>query len=188
MSSKYTDFFENNEKDAKIQENNAKNHVSFDDPYSLPKHVKSREKVEKGFKEYLTHKEEVRSRGYVHPPFEVSRVPSPIHGYHTPENRPKPYIDYDRLKEEMKKPDTDLILFEKFVTEELEERWRSKAQQSNRKDRENKKHTQKNRPKKISGRAYGLNRTLESIMEEEKGGNNSERRNVPGLFDYRKDS
>ncbi|WP_368644998.1 hypothetical protein AB4027_08380 [Alkalibacterium putridalgicola] len=188
MSSKYTDFFETSSKAEKNQKNKKTKQVSFDDAYSLPKHVKSRETVEKGFKEYLSHKEEDRRRGYITPPFEVSKVPSPIYGYHKPKKETKPAVDYERLKEEMKKEARDLIVYEEYLTEELENEWRTekaKVEQPPEQYRTSKPGL--NKKKKMTRKAYGLNRTLEAIMEEEKGGNNRNRRNVPGLFENKKD-
>ncbi|SFB83660.1 hypothetical protein SAMN04488102_10146 [Alkalibacterium subtropicum] len=188
MSSKYTDFFETGRKEEKNQNSKKTKQVSFDDSYSLPKHVKSRESVEKGFKEYLSHKEEDRRRGYISPPFEASKVPSPIYGYHKPKKEKKPFVDYYRLKEEMKKETRDLILYEEFLTEELENEWQKETAKDETppKKAPNRKQGQ-TKIKKLTRKAYGLNRTLESIMEEEKSGNNRNRRNVPGLFENKKD-
>lgn len=188
MSSKYKDFFETARKEEKNQKNKKPKHVSFDDSYSLPKHVKSRDDVEKGFKEYLYHKEEDRRRGYISPPFEVSKVPSPIYGYHRPKKEEVKIVNYDKLRQDMKKEAKDYILYEDFVTEELNDLWRIEAENEMKEseDVKNRQVSQYN-AKKLTKKSFGLNRTLASIMEEEKGGHNSERRNVPGLFDSKRD-
>lgn len=187
MSSKYTDFFETSSKNEKEQKSKKTKQVSFDDSYTLPKHVKSRESVEKGFKEYLSHKEEDRRRGYISPPFEVSKVPSPIYGFHKRKQETKASVDYDRLKEEMKKETRDLIVYEECLTEELEREWRTeKIKEEKLLQEQSKNNKSRMKPKKLTKKTYGLNRTLEAIMEEEKGGNNEKRRDVPGLFENKK--
>jgi len=186
MSSKYRDFFETSSRKQTDQRSRNRKQVSFDDSYLLPKHVKSRESVEKGFREYLSHKEEARRRGYISPPFEASKVPSPIYGYHKPKKEKKAAVDYDSLKQEMKKETRDLILYEEFVTEELEKEWRKEKPKAALGEQEKNKD-RRGHSKKIAKKTFGLNRTLEAIMEEEKGGNNRLRRNVPGLFEDRKD-
>lgn len=187
MSSKYKDFFESTHKEAKDQPPKKRKHVSFDDSYSLPKYVKSRDDVEKGFKEYLYHKEEDRRRGYISPPFEASKVPSPIYGYHRPKTETARKVDYEELKQSMKKESKDLILYEGYVTEEMEKSWQDEA--STRMvvtSKHKSKQVSQYKTKKLTKKTYGLNRTLASIMEEEKGGRNRERRNVPGLFDNKR--
>lgn len=188
MSSKYTDFFDSPHKEGKNQDSKKTKQVSFDDSYTLPKQVKSRDDVEKGFKDYLNHKEEDRRRGYISPPFEVSKVPSPFHGYHKPKKAHKP-IDYIKLKEEMKKEKHDFLIYENYVTKDLEKLWNMSVSNrtGNSKGYKNEQRAQIN-AKKLTKKSFGLNRTLESIMEEEKSGNNNEKRNVPGFFDYKKDS
>ncbi|OJF95756.1 hypothetical protein [Alkalibacterium sp. 20] len=186
MTSKYTDFFETTNKNEESHKSKKKKQVSFDDSYSLPKHVKSRENVEKGFKEYLTHKEEDRRRVYISPPFEVSRVPSPIYGYHKPKEQMKNTLNYDKLKADMQKEKKDFIVYEKHVTEELEILWRESTSQSIEEVGDSKKKVLPQiQSMKLTKKSFGLNRTLAAIMEEEISGNNSEKRNVPGLFNYK---
>ncbi|WP_423189717.1 hypothetical protein ACO1PF_02065 [Alkalibacterium sp. f15] len=186
MTSKYTDFFETTHKNEESHKSKKKKQVSFDDSYSLPKYVKSREDVEKGFKEYLTDKEEDRRRGYISPPFEVSRVPSPIYGYHKPKKEIKNKLNYDKLKADMKKEKKDFIVYEKHVTEELEILWRESTSQRTEEVRKSrKKVVPQIKSMKLTKKSFGLNRTLAAIMEEEKSGNNNEKRNVPGLFNYK---
>ena len=186
MSSKYTDFFETNSNNEKNLRRKSTQQVSFDDSYTLPKHVKSRESVEKGFKDYLSNREEDRRRGYISPPFEVSKVPSPIFGYHKPKKDTKALVDYDKLKKEMAKETRDLIVYEEFLTEELENQWRTEESNDEKVFHDPKKKAAfDTKSKKLTKKMYGLNRTLESIMEEEKGGNNRNRRDVPGLFEYK---
>ncbi|GEK91443.1 hypothetical protein [Alkalibacterium kapii] len=178
MSSKYTDFFEMKKSSERNQKNKKKKQVSFDSSYSLPENIKSREIVEKGFKDYLSNQDNKRSKGYISPPFEASKVPSPIYGYHKPKKDTRPIVDYKQLKDEMKKDRRDLILFEAFITEELKSDWLGKIK--NQEDFAEKK--QNSRKQLKAKRIHGLNRTLEDIIEEEKGGKNQKRNHVPGFF------
>ncbi|MFO8069042.1 MAG: hypothetical protein R6U02_03515 [Alkalibacterium sp.] len=189
MTSKYTDFFETTRKNEESHKNKKQKQVSFDDSYSLPKHVKSREDVEKGFKSYLNHKEEDRRRGYISPPFEVSKVPSPIYGYHKPKKETKSTFNYEQLKADMRKEKKDFILYEQYVTKELEILWQESTSLSIEEVGGSKKKVLPQiKSMKLTKKSFGLNRTLAAIMEEEKSGKNSERRNVPGLFNYKDNS
>ncbi|MGO1475790.1 MAG: hypothetical protein ACTH1V_01925 [Alkalibacterium gilvum] len=183
MSSKYIDFFETRRNSEKTRSIKKKEHVSFDNTYSLPKDIKRRESVEKGFKEYLSDKDKNRSKGYISPPFEVSKVPSPIYGYHKPNKFKNPDVDYTQLKEEMKKDSDNLILFKECLTEEKSSVRINKTKKQDKAVNEEGTPIKKNKKAK---KVYGLNRSLADIIEEEKSGNNKERRGVPGLFENNK--
>lgn len=161
MTSKYRDFFETPRTEEKKQKNNKMKHVSFDDSYILPKHVKSRDDVEKGFKDYLYHKEEDRRRGYISPPFEVTRVASPIHGYHRPKNEEIKTVDYEKLRQDMKKQPKDWLLYETYVTKEIEDVWENESVNKEKgfHDLES-KQVAEFKAKKLTKKSFGLNLSL----------------------------
>lgn len=178
MSSKYKGFFESS---LKKETQSKERRLTFDEKHRLPKDIKSRETIEKGFKDYLSDKqkrdEENFERRYISPPFEVSRVPSPVYGYNKRPKETKQDIDYEKLKSDMLKKENEFILFES---------------QDYHDDQTIKKPIEKEIPEEIAQaekkakptlkKSYGLHRTLESIIEEEKSGNNGDKSEVPGLF------
>lgn len=181
MVSKYTDFFDSssNSKENKHGGNGpSKKGISkFENRYALPDDIKRKEDIKKEFKEYLTRKDEGFNRGYVSPPFEASKVPSPYHGFNKPKLTKKNTYNYKQLKQRLTKAANDFIILESFSTLELEEAWEEKAQIDQVNHRSIKKTTREN-----TIRSHGLHRTLESIMNEEQSGNNNSKRNIPGYF------
>lgn len=157
MSSKYKGFFESS---LKKESQSKEREFSFDEKHRLPKDLKSRDSIEKGFRDYLNnkqdHEEETFERRSISPPFEVSRVPSPFYGYKERPKGIKQTINYHKLKKDMYKKSDDFILFESEFTKE--------------------------QVKPTIKKGYGLHRTLASIIEEEKSGNNVDKSEVPGLF------
>lgn len=175
MTSKYNPFFESSRKKALDEKRNKKRSLSFDEKHTLPKELKSRDTIEKGFKEYLSNKktdEEDFERKYISPPFEVSRVPSPVYGYNRPAKRETVPTDYAQLKKDMIKEACTFILFEEYAPLDKPELTKD----------EKKIAAIKEKTKQPIRRGYGLHRSLASIIEEEKSGNNSNKSEVPGLF------
>ncbi|MCC5889042.1 MAG: hypothetical protein JJU01_00645 [Alkalibacterium sp.] len=189
MASKYTDFFDSSrstkpKREGKLETPEFES-PKFEDRYALPEDIKRKEDIKKEFKNYLTHKEESFNRGYVAPPFEASKVPSPYHGFKKPKARGKKVIDYSKLKNDMAKQPSDFIILETFSTPELETIWTHQSEsckpQPDKKLKSSSKSFKRPTREKAS-RSHGLHRTLESIMDEEQSGNNNSKRNVPGYF------
>lgn len=191
MASKYTDFFDSSRTSRPKYEGKLEtpkfDRPKFENRYSLPEDIKRKEEIKKEFKDYLTHKEEGFDRGYVPPPFEASKVPSPYYGFKKPKTQEKKVVDYTRLKNNMTKKSTEFIILETFSTPQLEAAWKSHIENNDPKRSHSvnsHKHTEalnKTRKQKVI-RSHGLHRTLESIMNEEQSGNNNSKRNVPGYF------
>lgn len=178
MSSKYKGFFESS---LKKESQSKERRLTFNEKHSLPKDLQSRDSIEKGFKDYLStkqsHDEKNFERRYISPPFEVSRVPSPVYGYNERPKNNKQIINYAKLKRDMIKQSSDYLLFEMDTIREAQ----PKQQQTNT-DMPKKIARAKEKAKPAIKKGYGLHRTLESIIEEEKSGNNGDKSEVPGLF------
>lgn len=191
MASKYTDFFDSSrstkpKREGKLETPKFES-PKFEDRYALPEDIKRKEEIKKEFKDYLTHKEEGFDRGYVAPPFEVSKVPSPYYGFNKPKPKKKRLHDYGKLKNKMTKKASDYIILESFSTPELESAWNHQSEKgkSLTEPAEEKQVSSQSfeRPRREKAvRTHGLHRTLESIMNEEQSGNNNSKRNVPGYF------
>lgn len=178
MSSKYKGFFESSLK----KESQSKGRsLSFDETHRLPKDLQSRESIERGFKDYLStkqsHDENKFERRYISPPFEVSRVPSPVFGYHERPKENRRQINYTKLKRQMLKSPNDYLLFETENATETDFKPYSSIEATS-----NKMVQTRGKIKPANKKSYGLHRTLESIIEEEKSGNNGDKSEVPGLF------
>ena len=178
MSSKYKGFFESS---LKKESQSKERSFSFDETHRLPKDLKSRESIERGFKDYLSnkqsHDENNFERRYISPPFEVSRVPSPVFGYNERPKENRRLINYTKLKRDMLKRPDDYLLFETENATEPEIKSCASTEEI-----PNKIIRAKEKTKPAIKKSYGLHRTLESIIEEEKSGNNGDKSEVPGLF------
>lgn len=191
MASKYTDFFDSSRSSKSNSEDkfetSKKESTRFDDRYSLPEDIKRKEDIKKEFKDYLTRKEESFDRGYIAPPFEVSKVPSPYYGFKKPKKKKKRVYNYRELKTSLAKKKSDFIILEDFSTPELEAEWGRQGNTIEDKplvtEKDKSSAESSKRPVRVkAGRSHGLHRTLESIMDEEQSGNNNSKRNVPGYF------
>lgn len=185
MSSKRNHFFESSLK-RQNEESDRANTLSFNESHDLPKHLKSRDELEKEFKDYLSTKEESFERKTIAPPFEVSKVPSPVYGYKRPKAK-KQEPNYGQLKQDMEKKPADFIFYEETLPTEVALAW--EYEDRSKKPVESKENTPnvhedvaQVKVKPQLRRGYGLHRTLATIIEEEKSGNNSGKSEVPGLF------
>lgn len=188
MASKYKEFFEASRKH-RSAELDRPEPERFRDNYVLPGELRRKEEVAREFKDYIEHKEESGDRGYIHPPFEASKVPSPYHGFNKPTKKKGRRTDYSRLKKGLKKKADEFLLFDTYATDELEDLWRGRQEipdQTNPTERaEEKVYTRKTGKTKVMEkvrRTNGLHRTLSTIMDEDRSGENQKKMNVPGLF------
>lgn len=154
---------------------------------TLPEQVKRREDIEKGFREYLREKkiydQKTRSDHFIAPPFEASRVPSPIFGYKKPSlQQKKEEWDYEALKDELKKENYEFMLFEEYETPELTDLWDMLLQDEPPLDITEEQTSLFLKTPKQSKRKVRLYRSLSGIIEEDQSGANLYKRNVPGLF------
>lgn len=175
------------------------NLFSEEHTHSLPNQIQSRGEVEKGFQQYLeetttTTGSPNRSKHYIEPPFEVSKVPSPIYGFKKPIKKERENWNYEQLKETLKKTSNEFLLFEEFETAELIAGWNTKEQSNqaeatiqesieaidivNREKIEPSKKENKQDDKK----RMRLHRSLMNIIQEEQLGANKTKREIPGLF------
>lgn len=173
--------------------------------HTLPDHIIKRDEIEKGFQDYLEEKSTYnppRSKHYVEPPFEASRVPSPIFGYKKPLKKDNEDWDYGLLKEKLKKEHFEFLMFEEFETPELTEYWEMQLDDEKKLSPKNKntnslstskeatlaqtkvpfktemkKETQNSRNKRMK-----LQRSLMNIINEEQLGKNKFKSNLPGFF------
>lgn len=160
----------------------------------LPDQMMHRQEIEKEFRNYLKEKkqfhkvyEEKRSKHYIEPPFEASKVPSPIYGFKKPPEKREKVWDYGELKKDMKKEAHEFLLLEEFETPELVELWTGSNEPEN-KVEEQKPHTLHIKAPKKNKRKPRLHRSLSGIIEEDQSGANINKRNVPGLFSDRNSS
>lgn len=178
MSSKYKGFFESS---LKKESQSKERSLSFNETHRLPKDLKSRESIEREFKDYLSTKqaydEKNFERRYISPPFEVSRVPSPVFGYNERPKDNRRKTNYTKLKRDMLKRPNDYLLFETESAPESSIKPRPSTEAIPDKNVQAREKT-----KPVIKKSYGLHRTLESIIEEEKSGNNGDKSEVPGLF------
>lgn len=182
MSSKYKEFFESSKKHRPAIEEKSEQ-LSFKESYPLPKELKRKEDIKTEFRNYLNHADEDFTRSYIKPPFEVSKVPSPVYGY---KKRTKPEVksfDYSVLKEKMRKESSDFIILDEFVTPEMEAKWQGSDSLNEETDSQtrDKIRQAKNKVRENNKKVNGLNRTLVSIMEDERSGSHN-RIEVPGFF------
>ncbi|WP_161877810.1 hypothetical protein [Alkalibacterium sp. MB6] len=194
MSNNKNDFFESSLKRRNEESDRAKA-LSFNESHDLPKHLKSRDELEKEFKDYLSTKEDSFERKTISPPFEVSKVPSPVYGYKRPKAK-KQEPKYSQLKDDMVKKPAEFIFYEDHVPPEVSAQWgfeenrqmdvnKDKVQPAKELSKANDNRAKVALKPQIK-RGYGLHRTLAAIIEEEKSGNNSGKSEVPGLFHPRK--
>ncbi|MCC5895153.1 MAG: hypothetical protein JJU16_06780 [Alkalibacterium sp.] len=183
MSSKYKEFFESSKKHRPAVEEKGES-LSFKDSYPLPKDLKRKEDIKQEFKEYLTHKDEEFTRSYIKPPFEVSKVPSPVYGFKKRTKTIEHPVDYLDLKNKMRKETHEFLTFEPFVTPELEDKWNVASILDDKVDRSTRVKITKAKTgvRENNKKTNGLHRTLASIMEDERSGSHSERIEVPGFF------
>lgn len=159
---------------------------------TLPNQVKRREEIEKGFREYLREKktfnQKNRSNYYVSPPFEASKVPSPIFGYKEPPVKKKlEEWDYGVLKEELQKENYEFMLFEEYETPELKDLWEMLLEDEPPLDITEEQTSLFLKTPKEPKKNVRLYRSLSGIIEEDKSGANYYKRNVPGFFSDNKD-
>lgn len=184
MSSKYREFFESSKKNRPESKSDEQS-LSFKDTYTLPGEVKRKEEIKKEFKEYLEHPQESFNRTYIDPPFEVSKVPSPVYGYNKrPGKIKKPTIDYGVLKQEMQKKPEEFLILEEYATQSMKEKWglTSESDPSPELPARMKIQKAKSTVREKTKKTYGLNRTLASIMDDDRNDNINRRSEVPGLF------
>lgn len=184
MSSKYKEFFESSKKHRPVLEEKGEP-LSFKDSYPLPKELKRKEDIKKEFKDYLTHKDEDFTRSYIKPPFEVSKVPSPVYGFKKKPVKSKANpVDYDKMKNELKKAPHDFLIIDQYVTPELEEKWNGQDALDESVDSQArvKIRQAKTNVRESNKKTNGLHRSLASIMEDERSGSNNKRLDVPGFF------
>lgn len=183
MSSKYKEFFESSKKHRPAIEEKGES-LSFNDSYPLPKDLKRKEDIKKEFKEYLNHKDEEFTRSYIKPPFEVSKVPSPVYGFKKRSKIKAQSVDYDQLKEKMRKETHEFLIFDEFVTSGLEDKWEDEYILGETVDRKTQVKIKQAKTKvhENNKKTNGLHRTLASIMEDERSGSNDKRIEVPGFF------
>lgn len=184
MSSKYREFFESSKKNRPESKSDEQS-LSFKDTYTLPGEVKRKEEIKKEFKEYLEHPQESFNRTYIDPPFEVSKVPSPVYGYNKPPKKTKkPTTDYSILKQEMQKKTEEFLILEEYATEPLKEKWgwTSEPEATSELPDQMKIQKAKSTVREKTKKTYGLNRTLASIMDDDRNDNINRRSEVPGLF------
>ncbi|WP_208559103.1 hypothetical protein [Marinilactibacillus kalidii] len=170
-------------------ENDEQQIFNEDRTHSLPNQIRSRAEVEKGFQEYLHDKKITdtpnRTKHYIEPPFEVSRVPSPIYGFKKPVKKSVETWDYTALTEALKKEPFDFILFEEYVTEEITSFWDKQEHHSKETGSPDKKEftqTFKTENKQDEKKRMRLHRSLMNIIQEEQLGANASKRNIPGFF------
>ena len=172
--------------------------------HTLPSQIKKRNDIEKGFQEYLNERKSnpasTRSEHYIEPPFEASKVPSPIFGYKQPALKQEEKWSYEQLKQELEKPAEDFILFEEFATPELRHQWNIEEQPDSEKHQSldnTEKSQYSQQPKTLkeqfslkdtkssensTNKRMRLKRSLMHIIQEEQLGNNEKKRNIPGFF------
>ncbi|EXJ22906.1 hypothetical protein ADIAL_1757 [Alkalibacterium sp. AK22] len=189
MSSKYREFFEASRKHQSADLDRSQPE-RFKDNYVLPGELKRKEEVAREFRDYIEHREETGERGYIHPPFEASKVPSPYHGFNKPKKKKVKKTDYSKLKKDLRKNADEFLLFDVCVTEDLEAAWLEREgnliqSSSPSKHEEQSKKTRKTKAKVLEKvrRTNGLHRTLSTIMDDDRSGENQKKMNVPGLFE-----
>lgn len=155
---------------------------------TLPDEVTRREDVEKGFREYLKEKRKAlhndqnkRTEHYIAPPFEASKVPSPIYGFKKPPLKKKDEWDYKNFREELQKEEYDFLLFEENETPELSKIWNNMLQDKQEKIKKEAEELPSASVKNMK-RKTRLYRSLSGIIEEDQSGENYRKRNVPGFF------
>jgi hypothetical protein len=160
----------------------------------LPDQVTQRKQIEKEFREYLKEKKRMtqqtqrkRSKHYIAPPFEASKVPSPIYGYKQPPKKETEEWDYSALKEQLKKDNYEFLLYEEYETRELADLWEVVLEEESPLDISDKQTALKIKAPKASKRKPRLYRSLSGIIKEDQSGNNVNKNDVPGLFSSRKD-
>ncbi|GEN51367.1 hypothetical protein [Alkalibacterium pelagium] len=184
MSSKYREFFESSKKNRPESKSDEQS-LSFKDTYTLPGEVKRKEEIKREFKEYLEHPQESYNRTYIDPPFEASKVPSPVYGYNKPpRQRKKPTIDYGVLKQEMQKKPEEFLVLEEHATQSLKEKWGWTSESEPFSDLPDQMKIQKAKSvvREKTKKTYGLHRTLASIMDDDRNDSINRRSEVPGLF------
>lgn len=163
---------------------------------NLPEQVMQRQEVEKEFRQYLKEKKKAkhiqaakRSNHYVAPPFEASRVPSPIFGYHNPVRQQKKEWDYEELKSQLQKEEYEFMLFEGYETQELTELWTMLIEDETilEKQEKEKNSLPLQQSKKLPKRTR-LSRSLSGIIEEAQSGIDLGKSNIPVLFPIEKDT
>lgn len=174
--------------------------------HTLPDQIIKRDEIEKGFQDYLEERKAYhqvnRSKHYIEPPFEASKVPSPIFGYKKPLKKDRDNWDYLVLKKELEKEHFEYLMFEEFETSELIEYWQMQLndEAENLKNAENSKSLSENRQSDLSSskvpfeteikketknsrnKRMKLQRSLMNIINEEQLGKNGSKRNLPGFF------
>lgn len=173
--------------------------------HTLPDQIVKRDEIEKGFQEYLNEKtpygQTNRSKYYIAPPFEASKVPSPIFGYKRPSKKEVESWDFSALKENLKKESFEFLLFEEFETSELKEYWEMQVSDTQEKAQDIKEQSvhnivsttkQTSKVKQSSdikvespntrNKRMRLQQSLMNIIKEEQLGKNEKKRNLPGFF------
>lgn len=174
------------------------NLFSEEHKHSLPNQIQRRGEVEKGFQQYLEEKKTTgspnRSKHYIEPPFEVSKVPSPIYGFKKPVKKERDNWNYSLLKETLRKASNEFLLFEEFETTELIADWNAKEQlnqskatvqespKMNDKANEDRLQSSKKENKQDEKKRMRLHRSLMNIIQEEQLGANKSKREIPGFF------
>ncbi|WP_225744383.1 hypothetical protein [Marinilactibacillus sp. Marseille-P9653] len=174
------------------------NLFSEEHTHSLPNQIQSRGEVEKGFQQYLEEKRTTglpnRSKHYIEPPFEVSKVPSPIYGFKKPVKKEQDHWNYERLKETLKKASNEFLLFEEFETAAPIADWNFKEKQhqsqitiqesteSTNKVNQDQIESSKKETKQDAKKRMRLHRSLMNIIQEEQLGANKSKREIPGFF------
>lgn len=160
----------------------------------LPEQVTHRQEVEKEFRQYLKEKKKMkhvyeakRSKNYIDPPFEASKVPSPIYGFNPPPQRKRETWDYENLKDELKKENYEFLLFEEYETKELADLWDIVLEDEAPLDITDKQTALKIQAPKAAKRKPRLYRSLSGIIQEDQSGKNFNKHNVPGLFSNKKE-
>lgn len=184
--------------DTKDQPKGKKSWIEEDNPFEqkhareLPKEVTHRQEIEKEFRQYLKDKKKMkhiqdskRSKNYIAPPFEASKVPSPIYGFNPPPQKKKESWDYASLKEELKKENYEFLLFEEYETKELADLWEIVLEDEAPLDITEKQTALRIQAPKVSKRKPRLYRSLSGIIKEDQSGKNFNKHNVPGLFSNR---
>lgn len=196
---------------AKGEEVEEKNLFTERNSHTLPDQIIKRDEIEKGFQEYLNDKNSYsqnnRSKHYIAPPFEASKVPSPIFGYKKPLEKKVESWDFTALKEDLKKESFEFLLFEEFETSELKEYWEMQISDTQEKYKDIKESetakeqsdhdtvfniNQSSKVKQNSdikvenpstrNKRMRLQQSLMNIIKEEQLGKNEKKRNLPGFF------